>query len=116
MLPRHLAAGTLAGREGLMELILKSRNGKVTERQRVYIEEKLSKLERYLEPLDKATVEVAEEQRRNEGTVHRPQVTLVGEHGILLRAEQRAPELHAAIDLVHDALQRQIQRYKDKHY
>jgi ribosomal subunit interface protein len=102
--------------EGIMELIIKSRNGKVTKAQRKYIEEKLNKLERYLDQISKLTVEVAEEQRRNEGVVHRAQVTLVGEHGILLRAEDRAADLHAAIDMVHDALQRQIQRYKDKHW
>jgi len=43
-------------------------------------------------------------------------VTLTGAHGILLRAEQRAPELYAAIDQVHDTLQRQIRRYKEKHF
>ena len=99
-----------------MELIIKSRNGKVTQAQRDYIEEKLNKLGRYLDQISKLTVEVAEEQRRSEGVVHRAQVTLIGEHGILLRAEDRAPDLHAAIDTVHDTLQRQIQRYKDKHW
>lgn len=99
-----------------MDLIVKSRNGKVTEGQRTYIEEKLSKLERYLDQISKLTVELSEEQRRNEGVIHRAQVTLVGEHGILLRAEQRAGDLHAAIDQVHDTLQQQIKRYKDKHW
>lgn len=99
-----------------MDLIVKSRNGRVTEGQRSYIEEKLGKLERYLDQINKMTVEVSEEQRRNEGVVHRAQVTLVGEHGILLRAEQRAGDLHAAIDGIHDALQQQIKRYKDKHW
>jgi putative sigma-54 modulation protein len=99
-----------------MELIVKSRNGKVSERQQNYIKEKLGKLERYLDKISKVTVEVAEEQRRNEGNVHRAQVTLVGDHGILLRAEQRSPDLYAAIDVVSDNLQRQIQRYKEKHW
>jgi putative sigma-54 modulation protein len=99
-----------------MELIVKSRNGKVSERQRAYIEEKLNKLGRYLDQISKLTVEIAEEQHRNEGIVHRAQVTLVGEHGILLRAEQRAADLYSAVDVVHDNLQRQIKRYKDKHW
>jgi ribosome-associated translation inhibitor RaiA len=62
------------------------------------------------------TVEIMEEQRRSEGTVHRAQVTLTADHGVVLRAEERATDLYAAIDLVHDTLQRQIQRYKDKHW
>ena len=44
-----------------MELIVKSRNGKVSERQQVYIKEKLGKLERYLDKISKVTVEVTEE-------------------------------------------------------
>jgi ribosomal subunit interface protein len=119
MPPRSRTAGlALAGRhqEGIMELIIKSRNGRVSERQRMHIDEKMNKLERYLDQISKMTVEITEEQRRTEGAVHRVQVTLVGEHGILLRAEQRAPELYTAVDDVHDALQRQIMRYKDKHW
>ncbi|HET9224496.1 MAG TPA: ribosome-associated translation inhibitor RaiA, partial [Roseiflexaceae bacterium] len=99
-----------------MELIFKSRNSKVSERQRTHIEEKLNKLGRYLDQISQMTVEIIEEQRRTEGIVHRVQVTLVGEHGILLRAEQRAAELYAAVDEVYDTLQRQIRRYKDKHW
>ena len=99
-----------------MELIFKSRNSKVSDRQRMHIEEKLNKLGRYLDQISQMTVEIIEEQRRTEGVVHRVQVTLVGEHGILLRAEQRAAELYAAVDEVHDTLQRQIRRYKDKHW
>jgi putative sigma-54 modulation protein len=104
------------GEDGIMEFIVKSRNGKVTQRQQEYIKEKIGKLERYLDQISKVTVEVGEEQRRSQGNMHRAQVTLVGDHGILLRAEQYAPDLNSAIDTVHDNLQRQIQRYKDKHW
>src|SRR6266540_3606426 len=99
-----------------MEFIVKSRNGKVTQREQEYIKEKIGKLERYLDLISKVTVEVGEVQRRNQGNVHRAQVTLVGDHGILLRAEEYASDLNSAIDTVHDNLQRQIQRYKDKHW
>jgi ribosomal subunit interface protein len=99
-----------------MELIVKSRNGRVSERHRNYIEEKLSKLDRYLEGIEKVTVELTEEQRRTDGATQRAQVTLVAEHGILLRSDQRAAELTAVIDDVADMLQRQIKRYKDKHW
>ncbi|GAB4190744.1 MAG: ribosome-associated translation inhibitor RaiA [Roseiflexaceae bacterium] len=99
-----------------MELVIKSRNGKVTEQQRRYIEEKLGRLERYLDVINKVTLEIAEEQRRSEGVVFRAQATLLGDHGILLRADQYAGDMTAVIDTVHDTLQRQIQRYKEKHW
>lgn len=99
-----------------MDLVVRNRNSKVTERQRHHIEEKLSRLDRYMDGIGSATVEVSTEQRRNAGEVHRVQVTLVGEHGVILRAEESAPDLYTAIDEVQDVLQRQIKRYKEKHW
>jgi ribosomal subunit interface protein len=100
-----------------MDLIFKTRNGsRVSDRQRTHIEQKLGKLERYLDQLKSATIEIATEQRHDEGEVQRLQVTLVGEHGIILRADQRAADLYAATDLVQNVLQRQIKRYKEKHW
>ena len=43
-----------------MEFIVKSRNGKVTQREQEYIKEKIGKLERYLDLISKVTVEVGE--------------------------------------------------------
>ena len=81
-----------------MEFIVKSRNGKVTQHEQEYIKEKIGKLERYLDLISKVTVEVGEAQRRSQGNMHRAQVTLVGDHGILLRAEEYPPDLNSAID------------------
>jgi putative sigma-54 modulation protein len=97
-----------------MELTIKARGGKITEKQRQHIEEKLSKLGRYLEQLTSATVEVTTTLQRNAGEMQRVQVTLVGAHGVILRAEEQASELYPAIDAVLAILQRQITRYKEK--
>lgn len=97
-----------------MELTVKSRNGKVTERQRRHIEEKMNKLGRYMDGITSATVEVHTEQQRNAGEVNRVQVTLVGDHGVILRAEEQAPDLLVAVDEVQEVLERQIKRYKEK--
>lgn len=97
-----------------MELTIKARHGKITEHQRQHIEEKLNRLGRYLEQLTSASIEVTTEQQRSAGEVHRVQVTLVGEHGVILRAEEQASELYAAVDAVLAILQRQITRYKEK--
>lgn len=100
-----------------MDLIIKNRNHtKVSDRQREHILVKLGKLERYLDQLNSATVEVLTENRRDAGEVHRVQVTLVGEHGIILRAEESATDLFTAVDVVQENLQRQIKRFKDKHW
>lgn len=99
-----------------MELTVKSRNGKITERQRHHIEEKLSKLERYMDGISSATVEVHTEQQRAAGEVSRVQVTLVGARGVYLRAEEQAGDLYAAVDAVEEVLERQIKRYKEKYW
>jgi putative sigma-54 modulation protein len=99
-----------------MNIQIKSRNGKVTEQQRTYIEEKLHKLERYLDGIGDVHIDLAHEQQRGVGDVNIAQVTLQTQQGTILRAEERDPELFAAIDSLHDSLQRQITRYKDKHF
>ena len=66
--------------------------------------------------IEKITVELSEEQSRNKGLIHRAQATLIAEHGVLLRSDQRAGDLMSAIDEVSDVLQRQVQRYKEKHW
>lgn len=99
-----------------MELVVKSRSGKVSTRHHSYIEEKLNKLERFMTGIEKITVELSEEQSRNKGLIHRAQATLLAEHGVLLRSDQRAGDLMSAIDEVSDVLQRQMQRYKEKHW
>lgn len=98
-----------------MELIFTGRNGKLSERQRAHIEEKLGKLARYIDQISSMKVEISTEQQ-NHGEVHRIQVTLVGDHGIIVRADQSAPDLYAATDQVQDILQRQIKRYKEKYW
>ncbi len=97
-----------------MELTVKSRNGKITEHQRHHIEEKLNKLARYMDGITSATVELHTEQQRNAGEVNRVQVTLVGAHGVILRAEEQSSDLYGAVDEVQQVLQRQIKRYKEK--
>jgi ribosomal subunit interface protein len=99
-----------------MDLIFKNRNGKISERQREHIETKLSKLSRYLDQIEDVEVEISTEQRQDEGEVHRMQVTLVGERGVILRADRSARDLYVATDMVQDVLQRQIKRYKEKHW
>lgn len=99
-----------------MDVQIKSRNGKLSEQQRAYIEEKLHKLERYLDRIGGVTVDLAKAQQRGVGEVHITQVTLHTAQGTILRAEERDPDLFKAIDELHDSLQRQITRYKDRHY
>ena len=99
-----------------MELTVKSRNSKLSDRQHAHIEEKLRKLDRYLDGITEIHVDVRQELHRDAGEVYRVQATLTGLNGVLMRAEERSADLYAAIDAVQAVLQRQIRRYKDKYW
>ncbi len=99
-----------------MDITFRNRNGRISERQQALIEDKLLRLSRYLDALSAAVVEVSHEARPNTPEAYRVQVTLYADRGVIVRADQRAPDLYTAVDEVSDILQRQIVRYKEKHW
>lgn len=99
-----------------MEWNIKSRNIKLHDAQKAFIQEKLGKLERYLDGINDWKVECRFETLRGSGETYTVQVTLLADHGIILRAEENDRELYPAVEAVHDNLQRQIRRFKEKHY
>jgi len=96
-----------------MQLILKARNLDVNDRLKEYVEKKLGKMDRYLPEIQEIRVELAEEKSRKASEREVVQVTMRS-NGTLLRAEQRASDIYAAIDAVADKLHGQITRYKGK--
>ena len=98
-----------------MELIIKGKNLDVEEKAQDYIEDKLSKLERYLPDLEEVKVELTQEMTRAAENRYVVQVT-INTHGALLRAEERAVNITAAVDSVVDVLSRHIERFKGKLY
>jgi putative sigma-54 modulation protein len=93
-----------------------ARNMRLTDNTREYVEKKAAKLERYLQDVDEIRVELSlNKTARNANDRHIAQVTLRGK-GFILRTEERSDDLHATIDTALDKMQRQIERYKGKHY
>ena len=99
-----------------MDWNIKSRNMKLHETQRDQIQEKLGRLNRFLEGITDVKVECRFENQRSIGEVYIVQATILAEHGVILRAEERDKDLLATVDRVNDNLQRQIRRFKEKHY
>jgi len=96
-----------------MELAIRGKNVKVSEERKELIERKLGKLSHYLELAHEATVELAAEHAHK--TVERLVVEMtVRVNGALLRAEERDSDLPKALDRVHDKMQRQLTRYKER--
>ncbi len=99
-----------------MDITIKSRHTKMTEDERTYLQRKLGKLDRYLDDIGAIRVEYARNHTRNNGDISVVEVTLIAEHGVVIRAEERNPVFNAAVDTLHDTLQRQLVRYKERHY
>lgn len=81
-----------------------------------YIHRKVDKLDRFLDILESATVDLtyagsarAAEDRQV------AQITLRGP-GVLLRAEERTDDVYASVDAATNKLLRQIDRYKGRHW
>jgi putative sigma-54 modulation protein len=93
-----------------------ARNMRLTDSTRDYIEKKAAKLERFLQEIDEIRVELSHiKSARSAQDRQVAQITVHGK-GFILRSEERADDIHAAFDTALDKVQRQIDRYKGKHY
>ena len=95
---------------------IQTRNIRLTEKIDEYVNKKAGNLDHYLPSIDEAKVELSHHQAaRNVNDRNVAQITIYGK-GFTLRTEERADEALAAFDRAMDNMQRQIERYKGKHY
>jgi putative sigma-54 modulation protein len=93
-----------------------ARNMRLTDNTRDHVEKKAAKLERYLQEIDEIRVELSHiKSARSAQDRQVAQITVHGK-GFILRSEERSDDIHAAFDTALDKVQRQIDRYKGKHY
>lgn len=93
-----------------------ARNMHLTDNTREYVEKKAAKLERYLQEIDEIRIELSYvKTARSANDRQVAQITLRGK-GFILRTEERADDVRTAFDTALDKMQRQIERYKGKHY
>jgi len=95
---------------------VQTRNIRLTDRIKSHVEQRAGKLDRYLAIIEEADVELTHHQSaRSASDRNVAQITVRGK-GLILRTEERADEVLTAFDTALDKLQRQIDRYKGKHY
>jgi putative sigma-54 modulation protein len=88
----------------------------LTDRIHEYTVKKVSRLEKYLNEIDECRVDLWHARNaRNSSDRYIAQVTIRG-RGFILRAEERASVIYAAIDATVDKMSRQIERFKGKHW
>jgi putative sigma-54 modulation protein len=97
-----------------MEMLqIYTRNLELTDRLRDYVDSKVSKLQRYLPNLDSIRVDLSESNNRDSTRRMVAQITIYVPKAIL-RAEERAGDIFAAVDAVMDKMSRRVERYKGR--
>ena len=92
-----------------------ARNMELTDRIVEYVDKKVGKLGRHIPNVDETRVDLSYVKSARSATDRQvAQITIRGK-GFILRVEERADDLFAAIDEAVDKMQRQIERYKGKH-
>ena len=95
---------------------VQARNIRLSDRIKEHVEKKAGKLDHYLPAIEEAHVELTHlKSARDANDRNVAQVTVRGK-GLILRTEERADEVLVAFDTAIDNLQRQIDRYKGRHY
>jgi len=95
---------------------IQTRNMELTDRINDYVFQKVERLDRHLSQVEDVRVELTHfKSARNASDRYTAEITARGKN-LLLRAEERADDLRAAFDTALDKMDRQIERYKGKHY
>jgi len=99
-----------------LEIEIYGHNVEVTERIKSYVTKKVSRLDRYLPGIEEARVDLAfVKSARSSADRQVAQITIRGK-GFILRSEERADDIFAALDTAVDKMQRRIERFKGKHF
>jgi len=96
-----------------VEVTVSSRHTEVSELLRASTVDKISKLGRFLEGMDRAEVHFSEHQHRRVSDKEVCEVTLVG-HGHHVRCKVSAPDGFAAVDKAVEKLEHQLHKLKTK--
>ena len=99
-----------------LEVEITVRNLEITDRIEDYVNKKVSKLDRYLTGIEEARVELAQiKSARSAADRQVAQITVRGK-GFILRSEESADNIYAALDTAIEKIQRRINRYKGKRF
>ncbi len=88
----------------------------VSTKLREYIEKKVGKLDHYLPDINEARVDLSAQRAARDADDRQVAQITVRSRGTILRSEERTGDIFAAVDLALEKMQRQIERYKDKHH
>ncbi len=96
-----------------MQMIVKGKNLEVTDALRAYAQEKVGKVEKYLDRITKTEIEMSVEKNPKISDNQVVEVTIFSS-GPVIRAKESATDMYQAIDLVAGKLERQARKVKKK--
>lgn len=91
-----------------MQVKVTGRHVEVSPALRTYAEEKIGRLERYVDKIVDAHVILSIEKYR-----HIAEITLHA-NSITIRGEEESGDMYSSLDLVIDKIERQVRRYKER--
>ncbi len=98
-----------------MQVIVKGRHFESTKALRDYAEEKVLRVTKYFDQINKAEVELIVEKNPSIADNQTVEVTIFTK-GPVIRAKQSTADMYTSIDKAADKLERQIKKYKGKLY
>ena len=98
-----------------MKLQIVSKNVELTEPILAYANKKVDRLSRYLPLIVEAKLEISREDTKLPTQRFVAQIT-IDSKGTLIRAQERAGDIHSVIDKVTTAVARRVKRFKGKLY
>ena len=99
-----------------VEVEIYARNLEMADQLKDYITKKASKLDRYLGEIEQVRVDLNYiKSARSAKDRNVAQITVHG-HRALLRVEERGDDINKVFDTAIDKMQRQLDRYKGKHF
>jgi putative sigma-54 modulation protein len=96
-----------------MDISVRGRNIEVTDALRSAVEEKVTRLSRFLDGMERADVQFSEERNPRITAREICEVTMHG-HGHIVRAKAAATDTLAAVDRVVDKLEHRMEKLKGK--
>jgi ribosomal subunit interface protein len=99
-----------------VEVEFYARNLEIADQLKDYVTKKASKLDRYLNEIEHVRVDLSyTKSARSAKDRNVAQITVRG-HRALFRVEERSDDITAAFDTSIDKMQRQLDRFKGKHF
>lgn len=99
-----------------IDVEIKARDIEVDERLQDYVTSKVEKLDRYVNGIQNATVELANVKTARQALDRFIAQITLQIRGDVLRAEVRTDDIYSSFDAALDKLQRRIERYKGKKF